>query len=69
MYTAENQTLKEKYESDLKKQIKKLQRQRDSLKAWTQSSDSTIAVVECVVYLNFSNMETDWRMRKRKLKT
>jgi len=49
VYSAESQTQKEKYESDLKKQIKKLQRQRESLKAWTASSDTTIAVMFVVL--------------------
>ena len=44
MYSSESQTQKEKYESDLKKQIKKLQRQRDSLKSWSASTDTTVAV-------------------------
>ena len=36
------------YLEDLKKQIKKLQRYRDSLKGWSTSTDSTI-MVNCVV--------------------
>ena len=39
MYAAEQQTLKEKYESDLKKEIKKLQRLRDQIKTWLGSSE------------------------------
>ena len=46
VYSSESQTQKEKYESDLKKQIKKLQRQRDSLKSWSASTDTTVAVRE-----------------------
>jgi CCR4-NOT transcription complex subunit 3 len=34
VYAAEQQTLKEKYEADLKKEIKKLQRLRDQIKTW-----------------------------------
>ncbi|KAH9383551.1 hypothetical protein HPB48_025123 [Haemaphysalis longicornis] len=37
--TATNTTLKEKYESDLKKEIKKLQRLRDQIKTWLASSE------------------------------
>ncbi|KAF9113290.1 proteinral negative regulator of transcription subunit 5 [Mortierella sp. AM989] len=37
--TTTNANQKEKYESDLKKEIKKLQRQRDQIKTWISSSD------------------------------
>lgn len=40
---ASNHTLKDKYENDLKKEIKKLQRYRESVKAWL-SSDEHILV-------------------------
>lgn len=36
---ASSQNLKEKYEGDLKKDIKKLQRFRDQIKQWSNSSD------------------------------
>ncbi len=39
VYAAEQQSLKEKYENDLKKEIKKLQRLRDQIKSWISSSD------------------------------
>jgi CCR4-NOT transcription complex subunit 3 len=39
VYAAESQTLKEKYESDLKKEIKKLQRLRDQIKTWISSNE------------------------------
>jgi CCR4-NOT transcription complex subunit 3 len=39
VYTAEQQNQKEKYEMDLKKEIKKLQRLRDQIKTWIGSSD------------------------------
>lgn len=39
VYSAAQQSLKEKYESDLKKEIKKLQRLRDQIKTWLGSSD------------------------------
>lgn len=39
VYAAEQQTLKEKYESDLKKEIKKLQRLRDQIKTWLSSNE------------------------------
>ena len=39
VYSADNQTLKEKFEAELKKEIKKLQRLRDQIKAWIGSSE------------------------------
>lgn len=39
IYSVEQQSLKEKYELDLKKEIKKLQRHRDQIKIWTSSND------------------------------
>lgn len=39
VYSAEQQNQKEKYEIDLKKEIKKLQRLRDQIKTWIGSSD------------------------------
>lgn len=39
VYSAEQQNQKEKYEVDLKKEIKKLQRHRDQIKTWISSSD------------------------------
>lgn len=39
VYSAEQQNQKEKYEVDLKKEIKKLQRLRDQIKTWISSSD------------------------------
>ncbi|CAN0589136.1 unnamed protein product, partial [Ectocarpus sp. 12 AP-2014] len=39
VYSATQQNQKEKYEGDLKKEIKKLQRHRDSIKGWLQSND------------------------------
>lgn len=39
VYAADNQTLKEKYEADLKKEIKKLQRLRDQIKTWISGGD------------------------------
>ncbi|GMI09432.1 hypothetical protein TrLO_g6841 [Triparma laevis f. longispina] len=39
VYSAEQQAQKEKYESDLKKEIKKLQRLRDQIKTWINSID------------------------------
>jgi CCR4-NOT transcription complex subunit 3 len=39
VYTADTQTLKEKFEADLKKEIKKLQRLRDQIKTWISSSE------------------------------
>ena len=37
VYDTENVNQKEKYESDLKKEIKKLQRYRDQIKTWYTS--------------------------------
>lgn len=39
VYNSANTNQKEKYEADLKKEIKKLQRQRDQIKTWLSSSD------------------------------
>jgi len=39
VYSAEQQNQKEKFEMDLKKEIKKLQRLRDQIKSWISSSD------------------------------
>lgn len=39
MHSATNANQKEKYEADLKKEIKKLQRLRDQIKSWCASND------------------------------
>ncbi|XP_057951363.1 uncharacterized protein LOC131146087 isoform X2 [Malania oleifera] len=39
VYDTENANQKEKFEADLKKEIKKLQRYRDQIKSWIQSSE------------------------------
>ncbi|GMH45370.1 hypothetical protein BSKO_13327 [Bryopsis sp. KO-2023] len=39
VYDTDNQNQREKYEADLKKEIKKLQRLRDQIKTWIASSD------------------------------
>lgn len=39
VYSATQQSLKEKYETDLKKEIKKLQRFRDQIKNWISSNE------------------------------
>lgn len=39
VYSAPSQTLKEKHEADLKKEIKKLQRVRDQIKTWLAGTD------------------------------
>jgi CCR4-NOT transcription complex subunit 3 len=39
VYNAQGQNQKEKYEMDLKKEIKKLQRHRDQIKNWIASND------------------------------
>jgi CCR4-NOT transcription complex subunit 3 len=39
MQASTNQTQKEKQETELKTQIKKLQRMRDQIKSWVASSD------------------------------
>ena len=44
MYSADTQAKKERYEADLKRQLNKLQKLRDSLKTWEKSSDSAITV-------------------------
>ncbi|OAO16639.1 hypothetical protein AV274_1636 [Blastocystis sp. ATCC 50177/Nand II] len=42
VYSADTQAKKERYEADLKRQLNKLQKLRDSLKTWEKSSDSAI---------------------------
>jgi CCR4-NOT transcription complex subunit 3 len=39
VYESDNANQKEKFESDLKKEIKKLQRYRDQIKTWSANSD------------------------------
>ena len=39
VHNAANSNQKEKYETDLKKEIKKLQRLRDQIKSWIQSAE------------------------------
>ena len=39
MYSATSSNQKEKYEADLKKEIKKLQRSRDQIKTWIASNE------------------------------
>lgn len=39
VHSAQNGSQKEKYEADLKKEIKKLQRLRDQIKTWLASND------------------------------
>jgi len=39
LHTAPNQSQKEKYEAELKKEIKKLQRYRDQIKTWISSPE------------------------------
>ena len=39
VYSATSSNQKEKYEADLKKEIKKLQRSRDQIKAWIGSNE------------------------------
>ena len=39
VYNAQNQNQKEKFEAELKSQIKKLQRYRDDIKTWITNSD------------------------------
>ncbi len=39
VYSAPNANIKEKFEADLKKEIKKLQRHRDQIKTWAASSE------------------------------
>ena len=49
VYDTDNANQKEKFEADLKKEIKKLQRYRDQIKTWIQSSeikDKKVLLVE-----------------------
>ena len=50
VYDTDNMNQKEKYEGDLKKEIKKLQRYRDQIKTWCDLS-TTMAHVSIVVQL------------------
>ena len=43
VYNAQNQNQKEKFESELKSQIKKLQRYRDDIKSWITNSDIKVS--------------------------
>ncbi|CAM6049295.1 unnamed protein product [Sphagnum compactum] len=51
VYDTENANQKEKFEADLKKEIKKLQRYRDQIKTWIQSSE----IKDKKVFLSFSS--------------
>lgn len=61
VHNATNSNQKEKYEADLKKEIKKLQRLRDQIKSWIASAeikDKSVLMdnrklIETVCYLNF----------------
>ena len=51
MYDTDNANQKEKFEADLKKEIKKLQRYRDQIKTWIQSSeikDKKVGLLGCI---------------------
>ena len=53
VYDTDNANQKEKFEADLKKEIKKLQRYRDQIKTWIQSSeikDKKVGV--CITLIN-----------------
>ena len=58
VYDTENVNQKEKYESDLKKEIKKLQRYRDQIKTWyTPHAASPLTVLSsCLVSLAWHHM-------------
>lgn len=51
VYDTENANQKEKFEADLKKEIKKLQRYRDQIKTWIQSSEIKDKKVRITDYL------------------
>lgn len=64
VYDTDNANQKEKFEADLKKEIKKLQRYRDQIKTWIQSSEikdkkvsSRLLLVLCLLtlFLHFSS--------------
>lgn len=56
VYDTDNANQKEKFEADLKKEIKKLQRYRDQIKTWIQSSEikdkKVSSTVEQVQFFN-----------------
>lgn len=54
VYDTDNANQKEKFEADLKKEIKKLQRYRDQIKTWIQSSeikDKKVSLFCLLIYL------------------
>lgn len=54
VYDTDNANQKEKFEADLKKEIKKLQRYRDQIKTWIQSSeikDKKVKIISLLLIL------------------
>lgn len=68
MQASTNQTQKEKLESDLKTQIKKLQRLRDQIKSWVTNNDikdktqlvDNRKLIETVCFLDHSYSLSCW---------
>lgn len=65
VYDTENVNQKEKYESDLKKEIKKLQRYRDQIKTW-YTCHALLPCVPCLLprycWTSFMILQ-DWEQR------
>lgn len=53
VYDTDNVNQKEKFEADLKKEIKKLQRYRDQIKTWIQSSEIKDKKVSGLIFYSF----------------
>lgn len=49
VYDTENVNQKEKYESDLKKEIKKLQRYRDQIKTWYSCHGTVLCMLRALL--------------------
>ncbi len=63
---ANNATQKDKYETDLKSQIKKLQRLRDQIKTWLTSNDikdktQLLENRRLIEMVSWERHEKDWR--------
>ena len=68
VYNAQNQNQKEKFESELKSQIKKLQRYRDDIKTWITNSDIKVRAEKKIIVVvaqspekSVRQLETDSR--------
>lgn len=65
VYDTDNANQKEKFEADLKKEIKKLQRYRDQIKTWIQSSEIKDKKVSICLLANNSKHGVGFCISKR----